>query len=316
MGQGMSMRLEQRPDHRSGPPAALNLLGLGPEQMEELADDVVTMAEARAIQRSSRPAGERGNLADTNFFQRSAREIAERPHEPIVGYLITSDLRVEGTACDVRARIAERLGCLTRPERARPQEIFTKRFLDHYDWVMANRERVVSHAVQHQAAFVAEPYNPMLLKELRQADLAQIIGCSIGTISRLIRDLLVQFPDTIEREFALLVPGHSILSLKGRYAVGCIARRREYYDPARGGWLISDEELARMVQTEYSLDVQRRVVTKYRGWVDRYLLRPRRSPETDGAGETEANAETEPAGIASEIPDEAAPSDTEAPKEE
>lgn len=254
--------------------------------MEELANEMVELAQNGHFNACIGSTHCRGNLMDSGLFVESAHRISHcaRDHQP--EYAIASDLRLQSRTGEVRERIERSLSVLRRPEQTKPQEIFSKRFLDEFDWITRNREAVVSYAVQYQREFLAEPYNPLLLRELNQRNLADVICCHDTTIGRLIKDLLIEFPDMTVREFAVLVPGVQLSGLKGRYVVGLLSRDSRYFDAAQG-WKISDKEMARILRDEYQLDVQRRAVSNYRQWVDDHLLKRRRTSRDETETESE-----------------------------
>ncbi len=296
MGMSMSpsMRLLQDVSQKMPSSGILAMNGLSVEEMEELAQEMVDLASnGHFSRRGDRP---RRNLMDSDLFAQSAYRIADRGRDRNPEYAIASDLRIQSRAEDVRSRIEQSLSVLRRPERAPVQQIFSKRFMDEFDWVTKNRGKLVSHAVEHQKEFLADLYNPLLLKALNQRDLANVIGCHCTTVSRLIRNLLVEFPDTTVREFAVLVPGVQLTSLKGRYVIGLLARDSRYFEQG-SGWKISDEDMARILLDDYQLDVKRRTVGNYRQWVDDHILRPRRNasnsvePEEDTAEETPSDVD-------------------------
>ena len=253
--------------------------GLSVEEMEELAQEMAEMAQSGAFFRA-RHAERKGNLMHSGTFLESAGHIADRERDHSPEYAINADLTLLSTASESRERILRILQVFKREEAAKPQDIFSKRFIEEFDWITDKRQKLVDHAVKHQRAFVSELYNPLLLQPLKQEDLSFVINCHTTTVSRLVRGLLLEFPDTSVRAFAILVPGLSLQQLQGRYVVGLLARNERYYDRA-AGWKVSDEELCRILQTEYRLDVQRRAVTNYRTWVDEHLLKRRRTPEMD-----------------------------------
>ncbi len=289
---GHSMRLVLAQGQNVPSPGILAMNGLSTEEIEELANEMVELAQSGMFSVHRPRADQPGNLMNSRTFAATAENISGRSKDHRPEYAIASDLTLKSDALAVRARIERSLSMLKRPERAKPEQIFSKRFLDEFDWITTHRKKVVGHAVMHQKAFVTEPYNPLLLKPLKQQDLGDVVGCHTTTICRLIKDLMIEFPDTSVREFAVLVPGGALSSLQGRYVVGLLAKDHKYYD-AMNGWKISDEDLARILRDEYKLDVQRRVVSKYRQWVDEYLLKPRRRPGSDVAAEIDQDDEQE-----------------------
>lgn len=272
------MRLIQDQAQRKVPSLGmLAMNGLSTEEMEELANEMVELAQNGHFNARNGSTHRRGNLMDSGLFAELVHRISDRARDHHPEYTLSSDLRLQSRTDEVRERIERSLSVLRRTERAtKPQEIFSRRFLGEFDWITRKREAVVSYAVQHQAEFLADLYNPLLLKELNQQNLAVAIGCHVTTICRLIKDLLIEFPDTTVREFAVLVPGAQLSGLKGRYVVGLLSRDSRYFD-ATQGWKISDEEMTLVLRDEYHLDVQRRTVSNYRQWVDDHLLKRRRA---------------------------------------
>jgi hypothetical protein len=258
--------------------------------MEELATEMAELAERGLLKKSDSQSDHPGNLFDSGVFTEYANGFSTGSRQRSPEYTIAPDLSVLSKAAEVRERIERCLSVLTRAEPAKPQEIFSKRFLDEFDWITTQRQKLVTFAAAQQKAFIAEPCNPLLLTDLRQGKLADVIRCCEATVSRLVSGLLVEMPDATVRDFAILTPGPSLSKLQGRYVVGILAQDRRYFDPVNRCWNVSDDRLAEILRSDYKLDVQRRVVTNYRNWVDRHLLKPRR---TAGNEDTEENEDEE-----------------------
>ncbi len=256
---------------------AIAMAGLSAEEMEELAKEMAELAERGLLKKSDAPSKHTSNLFDSEIFVEHAHGLSADSRQKSPEYTIAPDCSVQSKAIEVRERIEQCLSVLTRTEPAKPQEIFSKRFLDEFDWITTQRQELVSFAATQQKAYIAEPYNPLLLTDLTQEKLSDVIRCCASTVSRLISGLLVEMPDATVRDFAILVPGASLSKLQGRYVVGLLAQDNRYFDAANRCWRISDDRLTEIVRSEYNLDVQRRVVRNYRNWVDEHLLKPRRT---------------------------------------
>lgn len=251
------------------------LLELSAEEMAELAEEMVTLAEMGALKKNEHP---RGNLFDTHLFSNAAGSIAEKGNrEP--EYTVAKDLTLQSKVSTVRERIAQSFEMLTRDTPAKPKDIFSMRFLQEFDWVNDTRSKAVSFAVDQQREFVTEPTNPLLLKDLKQQDVADNIGCHVTTVSRLIKDLSIVFPDTITRDLSILLPGAGLFGLKARYLLGNLAKDGVGFDKANRCWTLSDEALANELKKRYNIDVARRTVTKYRRWLDEYVFKSRRDAQ-------------------------------------
>lgn len=260
------------------PPGGAGILSLAADEMEELAKEIVELAQNGHFNQA-RPGTNSGNLLDSGLFRQTASEIANRSGHRSPEYAIASDLMVHHEAQTTRARIVQSLSALRRAQPGRPQDIFSRRFLQEFDWIMSMRGKAIAHAAQHQKDFIAEPHNPLLLQELKLEDIGDAVGCHVTTVSRLVHDLAVIFPDTIPRDFAILVPGASLMSLKGRYVIGLLSRDARYYQPTTG-WLVNDETLGAILRDTYGINAQRRTVSKYRLWVDVHLRSRRDAAET------------------------------------
>ncbi len=274
---GMSFRQELSYTYSGPSLGSAALLELNAEEMAELAEEMVSLAEGGFIKKS---ANSRGNLFDTNIFASTAGSIAEKGNrEP--EYAVGEDLTVQSKVTSVRERIAQCFEALTRDAPAKTKDIFSLRFLREFDWVNDTRQKAVAFVVEEQRKFVSEPTNPLLLKDLKQQDVANDIGCHVTTVSRLIRDLSIIFPDTIARDISILLPGAGLFGLKARYLLGNLAKDGVFYNKNTRRWTISDEELAKEMKNRYDIDLARRTVTKYRQWLDEFVLKNRR----DTAGE-------------------------------
>lgn len=244
------------------------------EELEQLAMEMVEAAEQGGMSRVPNSTSG-GNLVDTRFFLHHAESIANaHDRRRDAEYAISSKLEIQSTTAQIRSKIEEMFKRLKRVGQGKEANNFSMRFLHGFDWITQSREKAVSYAIEHQKEFVIEPYDPLLLHPLNQDDLAAEIGCHAATVSRLVKDLLIEFPDTITREFAILVPGTSLSTIKGRYVVGILASNPEYFDGLE--WKISDEIMADILRREYGLSVQRRAVTNYKQWVNDHLLTKRR----------------------------------------
>ncbi|HLD63856.1 MAG TPA: hypothetical protein VI913_03085 [Candidatus Peribacteraceae bacterium] len=257
------------------------------DEMEELAAEMVGLAQNGVFAaRNAKTKGPRGNLFDSDLFSDSAKQIRDTNLSRGPEYAIDTDLRLQSQVQTVRERIVRNFSHLHRNGNAKPNKIFSRRFLNEFDWINGTREKTVSHAVQHQSDFINDPSNPLLLKELTQKNIADVIGCHVTTVNRLMKELLIQFPDTVVRDFAILVPGNSITALKGRYVMGMLTRDPRYYERSTG-WKMSEEKLAEVLQTQYGLPVQRRAVNNYARWIHDHLLTPRRAKTSAQPIETE-----------------------------
>lgn len=289
LSQAMSMRQEQA--QRIPSPGVIAMNSMGIEEMEELALEMVDLARSGIFKGNS---DVQGNLIDSPLFSGVAGGIVKRRGDRSPEYSITSDLVLQSLAGEVRQRIEKCLKALTRKDPAKPHEVFSKRFLGEFDWITKTREKLVLHAVQHQKDFVQKPYDPLLLKDLTYEKLSGVIKYHQSTVSRIMKDLLIEFPDSFVREFAILVPGYSLTPLQGRYLVALLSQESHYYDTLNG-WKISEEETARILSERYSFNVKRRAVSNYRRWVDRHLLKTRRNPDVhiadDGGGDGESEDE-------------------------
>jgi transcriptional regulator with XRE-family HTH domain len=229
--------------------------------MENLAQEMVEMAENGCIQKTSRSSG---NLGKTAFFRECAARISESPRQSAAS--IDERMNIETAVAPVRARIESLFKRLHRDAPAKPSEVFSAQFLRDFDFVTKTRTKAIRHAVSHQCEFVLNPMNPMLLRNLRQEDVAQALGCHVSTISRLFQGVSVTFPDTVERDVALLIPGNSLVSLQGRYALGMLSKNQAFFDCHTKTWLIDDETLRRKLHETFGIQVKPRTVRKYKQW--------------------------------------------------
>ena len=214
---------------------------------------MVQMAENGVFNKNEKKNGLSRNLINSPLFVQSAKEIGNRQRIGHPEYEVTNDIHVQSKITDVRKRIVNRLKVLKRDQPAPLSDIFSKRFLDDFDWITKKREEAVRFAVNSQKDFVREPMNPLLLKALKQEDIAKSIGCHVSTVSRLIKELNIEFPDTVVRDFSLLVPSTRLTSLQARYVLGNFMNDPEYFDKKPAGkyqrkiWLPSSERSMKLM---------------------------------------------------------------------
>lgn len=287
---GQSMRLEQLQAQGNFVPSWSDMQDLSAEQMEELAREMVESAEAGAIP-PPRDAGHPGNLMRTRFFREQVEAVAGVGPKK-AEFAIEEGLTVVSDTVNVRQRIEECLSRLKRETPVKPSSIFSLQFLKDFDYITSVRENAVAHAVRHQGEFVDAPYDPMKLKDLRQEDVAHAIGCHNTTISKLLKNVFVRFPDTIERDISILIPGGSLISLKGRYALGMLAKNPEYFDKSIREWKVDDGILGTQLREQYGVDVKPRTVRKYKLWFQQHVFRPRRSPAKPEDLENDSSEDT------------------------
>ena len=257
---------------------ALAMNGLSLTQMEELVNEVVELAENGALQPQNGSGRPRGNFFHTPLFRELAEQFSNNRPSLDAEFSVSNGegIYIHSQTEEVRGRIERQLSRLTRDEPADPHQIFSTVFMEEFDWIMSHREQAVQHACTHQEEFVSNPYDPMLLQELKQQDIADKLGCHFTTVSRLVRNLSIEFPDSITRDVSILIPGASLKYLQGRYAIGVLMNDPTYYEQATG-WKVSDTELVRLLKERFDLTVARRTVTKYRDWVDEHLGTLRRN---------------------------------------
>lgn len=290
----MAMRLDQRHSVGSFNPGTVALSDLGMEEMEDLLGEMIEMAQSGLLVKSEKR--KRGNLYDSYTFTEAASKRANsRSENP--EYAVNRNMQVESGRLEVRERIVSRLGDLKREGDDKPvpfESLFGVRFLNDFDWVTQTREKIVEIAVDHQRDFVEQPFNPLLLCDLKQDDIARKIGHHVTSVSRLIRNLHIKFPDSLTRDFAVLVPGNSLPGLKARFALATLAMENQYYDRDRGVWLVSDEQLTDLLKEKFDMQLARRTVTKHVNWVDSALLKKRRSADTiSSVSNEESDCETD-----------------------
>ena len=267
------------------PFGSIQMLSSTPEQMEEIANEIAELAQNGILNSQNRHRGNIGNLFNSSLFRECAEGVHRRTKESRQQYSLSPDFELLCSASEVRRRIEQVLKTLKRTERARPCDIFSARFLKEFDWIEQHRKQAVSFALARQKDFVEEPCNPMLLNDLKQQDIADAIGLHLTTIGRLIKNITIEFTDSVVRDFAILVPGASLTFLKGCYSLGLLAKDQKFFD-AKGGWKISDDDLVEVLKRDFGIEIAHRTVRKYRKWVDDHLLKPRRH---DGNEENPTN---------------------------
>ena len=266
MSQGLRLRL----DLSMGFPTRVNLIaGLSPRELEELLEESLTSVQEHTQTNENRAGNGNGNYYTTSKFSHLVKKIKQKPHSK-EDYL--SDPQIiatngeSGLNVSYNTVLSERIkGVLEKFKRSPGEKppveaIFSKRFANDMEWAQKKQVQITQELLQRQAHYL-KTSNPFNMQPLSQEDLAAPIGCHSATISKLVRNLVIQLPDN-KRIFASdLIPGSGLSGQRGIYALRELQKDSSYYE--NGKWKLSCGELKRIFLGKYSLDVARRTVSKY-----------------------------------------------------
>ena len=99
------MRLIQNQALRVPPAGILAMNGLSIQEMEELANEMVELAQVGHFNASNGSPHRLGNLMDSGPFVESAHRISDSARDRHPEYTIASDLRLQSRTGEVRERI-------------------------------------------------------------------------------------------------------------------------------------------------------------------------------------------------------------------
>ncbi len=251
------------------------MLGLSPLELELLLDQsleqVTHFHQENPDWKNEHPLKERGNYFLQRNFVDDCKSV--RGKIPQERYLETPQVFVERGEdgystrynSQINERIAEKLAQFKRTgeEGTAPVDaIFLKRFAKVRNWVVEQQLAIVKYLCTAQEKYL-QTGNPLDLKGINQENIAEHIGYSSSSVSRLVKNLSTQLPEGRVIFANELIPGPRDSSQKG---VNVLRQLME--DPAlyeNGDWKVSDQKLVPIVKERFGIEVARRTISKYRG---------------------------------------------------
>lgn len=270
LGLSLSLQLNQSSKLFISP-----ILGLSPLELELLLDksleQVEQFHEENPYWGNEHPPENRGNYFRQETFIDSCKSV--RGTIPRERYLETPQIFVErseerySTRYDsqIDERITEKL---TRFKRIKTEgtppvdKIFSKQFAKDRDWIVKQQLAIVKYLCETQDKYVKSG-NPLDLESITQQNVAENIGYSATSVSKLVRNLSIQLPEGKVVFADELIPGAKATTIKGTYALRQLQQEPELYE--NGTWKVSDTKLVPVLKEKFGIDVARRTVSKYKG---------------------------------------------------
>jgi len=251
------------------------IMGLSPLELELLLDPslegVRDFHEENPDWKRENPPEERGNYFWQGNFLDDCKFV--RGKIPRERYLETPQIFVKGAGgsysteynSQIDERIAEKLAQFKRTrESGTPSvdKIFSKQFAKDRDWIVEQQLAIVKYLCETQEKYL-QNRNPLDLEPIKQQNVAEHIGYSTTSVSRLVKNLTAQLPDGRVIFADQLIPGANATTKKGAYALGQLREDPTLYE--NGSWKVSDAKLVPILKERFGIDVARRTVSKYRG---------------------------------------------------
>ena len=168
----------------------------------------------------------------------------------------------------INERIAEKLAQLekTKENEVSPfGEIFSKQFVKDRNWIIEQQVAIVKYLCDTQERYL-QTQNLLDLKLINQANVAEHIGYSISSVSRLVKSLTMQFLRNRVIFADELIPGASMTTKRGVYMLEQLRGDPALYE--NRDWRVPDIKLVSILKEKFGVDVARRTVSKYRGILD------------------------------------------------
>lgn len=185
------------------------------------------------------------------FALRARAKVLEGTENLEPEFSIADDLSVSATTTDVRAQISEALGRFSRRDAVV--------LLRQLDWIGDARRRIVECAASVQSKYVLNPDNELLLEPQMQENVAMAVDLSQSSVSRLIRALLVRFPNQSVHPASDLMPGRHFDARRRKYALEQLKQDPAFFDPERG-WKKGAERVAAELRRRFKLDYATRTL--------------------------------------------------------
>ncbi len=258
LGLGQGMKLMQSIYIPSG--ASIATMELTQEQIAELVSEVLSDIEDGKFYTEK---GGQGNYFDTKAFRNRAKAKAAQNIDTLhPEFSIASDLSVQPTTTETRAKIVEALKSLERMEHASFLQIFSQKLLTTLDWATDARHRILKHLVGVQSEYISTPGDKLLLNPQTQDNVAEAVKLTASSVSRLVKSQHVAFPDDSLHHVSSLIPGHQIDRMKGEYLLGLLKRDANLYDP-KSGWKQPSHVLTEEISSRFGFVFTPRTLRKY-----------------------------------------------------
>lgn len=258
LAQALRLRIEQ--PQRIPSLAQIAMMELTKRQIADLLEEIFANIE--------NDRGNDGNDGNDNYFNttdfrdKARKKSGEDIDNPVHEFAILEDLSVEAVTAEIRAKIVEALENLKCAKPDRFSQMFSERLLQSLDWATGIRQRIIEHLVMVQSDYVLQPDNKLILNPQTQEDVAEVVELAASSVARLVKSLLVSFPDQSVHPVSSLIPGNHIDSIRGKYALSQLKNDPDFFDP-KNGWRKSREKIADELRRRFGLDYARRTVNKY-----------------------------------------------------
>ncbi len=276
LGLSLSLALQQRLHS----PIVSPIMGLSPLELELLLDQslqqVSKFHEQNPDWREEDPHETRGNYYYHSSFIENCKAV--RGKIPAEKYLEIPQIFVEkkdegnGTGkysvmynSQIEERIAEKLAQFRRTDEdiatISVNTIFSKHFAKERAWVVAQQLAITQYLCETQDTYL-QTRNRADLKPITQQTIAEKIGYSDSSVSRLVKNLSIQLPDARIIFAQELITGRGVGLYKGIEYLKQLQQDLSLYE--NGQWKVSDHQLVPILKERFGLAIARRTVSKYK----------------------------------------------------
>lgn len=250
------------------------IIGLSPLELELLLDQslegVRKFHEETPDWRSEHPPEKRGNYFWQGNFLDGCKSVRGKvPRERYLenpqvfverggeGYAARYDSRIDEKIAEKLAQFKRTGGDGTPPV----DQIFSKRFAKDRAWMIKQQLAIVKYLCETQDTYL-QTSNPLDLEPITQQHVAEHIGYSTTSVSKLVRTLSTRLPDGRVIFADELIPGATTTTQKGIYALEQLREDHALYEC--GTWKVSDRELVPILKERFCIEIARRTVSKYK----------------------------------------------------
>jgi RNA polymerase sigma-54 factor len=249
-------------------------MGLSPLELELLLDkslaDVTKFYDNNPGWRSQNPPEARGNYYFNGNFRKGCEsvrgKIEKARHLEIPQILVQKEENEYFSQYNsqLEERLVAKLAQFKRvDESGTPpaDKIFTRQFARQREWIVKQQLAIAKYICETQEKYL-ESGNPFDLMDLYQHDIAEHIGHTAPSVSRLVNNLSIKLPDGRIIFAEELIPGTSAAAQKGTYALKQLQEDASLYQDRC--WKVSDAKLRSLLKEKFGLELARRTVTNYR----------------------------------------------------
>ena len=269
------------------------MLSLSAQQMLALLEKVVADADTIIGEYTQKREQRSGNFYPRSpVFAGLAKNVRAVVPTTNPEYAIVAGTIVQERIANVRENIVDILESW-ETEDGSPKDSFLRNFRHNFNWITRARLDVVQYTVNLQSEFITHPDNPLFLRKVLQRDIAEGVGFSVSTISRLLYGVRIEVPvdvpdrDAIVEDSSDLVPGIRFSAIQGKHALNQLRQNVDYFDPVTGCWKITSTDLVKILEDKYNIRLDERTVRKYWG-----SKKPKK-PELEEPQTTESHLENE-----------------------